>query len=330
MLKCLRRLLQSQPEPLILLYHRIAESQFDPWGIALGPSYFAEHLALIRLKRTPLSMKEFVSALKSKKLPRDAIAVTFDDGYRDTLTCAKPLLEDAKVPATVFLTTGSLGIEREFWWDELARLVLGTGKRVRGSIEISGEHVSLDLPMMEQDEVDSDWRAWEKPGTPRQNSFIKLWNILTTLDGLTREAAMRRLRERLGEQPGDGLPMRVDDIANLLRGPMFQIGAHSVSHRQLTSLSLEERRIEILESKHVCEKLTGRRIEGFAYPYGKLDESTRDLVEACGFEWACSTREQPIQQQNQDAFVLPRIQWRQTEFPESCKRYSVSAHFSPV
>jgi peptidoglycan/xylan/chitin deacetylase (PgdA/CDA1 family) len=264
-------------------------------------------------------MKEFVWALKRKKLPRDAIAVTFDDGYRDTLTCAKPLLEVAKVPATVFLTTGSLGARCEFWWDELARLALGPGEPVRGSIAISGEQISFDLPGAGRDEADADWRAWENPRTPRQKFFLKFWKILMTLDSLTREAAMRKLRELLGERSGDGQPMRVEDIADLLRGSIFQIGAHSVSHRQLTTLPLEEQRIEILESKHVCEKLAGGRVEGFAYPFGGVDPNTRNLVEECGFDWACSTREHAIQWQNQDAFVLPRVQCRKAELPQSLR-----------
>ena len=50
--------------------------------------------------------------------------ITFDDGYADNLHNAKPLLEHYDIPATVFVVSGYVGHEREFWWDELERLLL--------------------------------------------------------------------------------------------------------------------------------------------------------------------------------------------------------------
>ena len=57
-------------------------------------------------------------------MPRGAVGVTFDDGYGDNLRNAKPILDRHRVPATVFVTSGYVGARREFWWDELGRVVL--------------------------------------------------------------------------------------------------------------------------------------------------------------------------------------------------------------
>ena len=117
------RIFPPSPRPLILMYHRIADEPFDPWGNAVSPAHFKEHLEILRRTRQPLSLTEFVRGLEAGTLPNDAVALTFDDGYVDNLVGGKPHLAAAGVPATVFLATGYLGRLGEFWWDELARVV---------------------------------------------------------------------------------------------------------------------------------------------------------------------------------------------------------------
>ena len=116
------RIAPPRPKPLILMYHRVAADPIDPWALAVMPSHFAEQVEVLRSTRLPLPLEEFVRRLEADKLPDNAVAVTFDDGYLDNLTNAKPLLSAAGVPATVFIATSYLG--EQFWWDELARLLL--------------------------------------------------------------------------------------------------------------------------------------------------------------------------------------------------------------
>jgi peptidoglycan/xylan/chitin deacetylase (PgdA/CDA1 family) len=88
------------------------------------PRHFTEHLEIVKKKCSPLSLKGLVSAFQGKTLPRHPVVVTFDDGYADNFTDAKPLLERYAIPATIFVTAGYVGSDREFWWDELERLIL--------------------------------------------------------------------------------------------------------------------------------------------------------------------------------------------------------------
>lgn len=81
----------------------------------MTPERFADQLKVLKSFRRPLSMDVLVDDLEKGCLDRRAVALTFDDGYIDNLTSAKPLLEAARVPATVFLTTGRLGATEPFW-----------------------------------------------------------------------------------------------------------------------------------------------------------------------------------------------------------------------
>src|SRR4029453_8146560 len=78
---------------VILMYHRIAAADRDPWNLCVSPERFDEHLAVLARALRPLSMAQLVQALQERRLPRRAVVVTLDDGYADNLHAAKPLLE---------------------------------------------------------------------------------------------------------------------------------------------------------------------------------------------------------------------------------------------
>jgi peptidoglycan/xylan/chitin deacetylase (PgdA/CDA1 family) len=117
-----RWLLERRGAVAILLYHRVAELESDPQQLAVTPARFEEQLRVLRATCTPVALADVPRLLRARKLPKRPVAVTFDDGYRDNLHEAKPLLERHGVPATVFVASGYVGRGTEFWWDELERL----------------------------------------------------------------------------------------------------------------------------------------------------------------------------------------------------------------
>src|SRR5215211_2513756 len=115
------------PRGLILMYHRVAESDLDPWGLSVSPAHFAEQLEVIRRYFRPTSLQDLTKRHQAGKVPNRSIILTFDDGYADNLLIARSLLERYDVPATVFLVTGAILEERNFWWDELEWALLRPG-----------------------------------------------------------------------------------------------------------------------------------------------------------------------------------------------------------
>lgn len=89
-------------------------------------------------------------------------------------------------------------------------------------------------------------------------------------------------------------------------------GAHTVTHPRLPELEPERAKPEILGSKHAVEDALGSPCEHFAYPYGALDEASRQWVAEAGFTLACSTRS-GFNHLARDPLVLHRIEIKGTD-----------------
>jgi peptidoglycan/xylan/chitin deacetylase (PgdA/CDA1 family) len=297
------------------MYHRIATPDVDPWGLSVSPERFAEQVQALRARRTMLSMDGFVARLQCGDLPRNAVALTFDDGYLDNLRQAKPILEAAGVPATVFLTTGRIGTSEEFWWDELARMVLAYAEPLSTSVTVETDGLQIDLPPIDLEmEPRVTWRAWGRPETARETTYQALWQALRRCAPERRERAMAQLRRVFGAtrpNPED-LPMRAADVRRLV-SDRVSIGAHGCTHQPLTSLRAAARVEEIQRSRVEAEALSALSVTGFAYPHGDRDAETIEMVRRAGYHWACSTCEATIDPLRADLHDLPRIavgDWR--------------------
>jgi hypothetical protein len=95
----------------ILIYHRIARADFDPWNLAVLPDEFERQLTRMRSK-TVLPLQQFAKLLVQRKLPPNAIAITFDDGYACNSLVAAPMLVSFGYPATFFVVSDAIARPR--------------------------------------------------------------------------------------------------------------------------------------------------------------------------------------------------------------------------
>ncbi|HSK16950.1 MAG TPA: polysaccharide deacetylase family protein [Gaiellaceae bacterium] len=317
----------------MLVYHRIAQPSRDPQLLAVSPEHFGEHLQAIVADFEPLRLLDLVEAAVEGRLPRRAIAITFDDGYADNLLVAKPLLERAGIPATVFVTSSNVGDGSRFWWDELERLLLSPG-RVPAllELEISGEPARWELgPDAEYSAREAAKRAgWtvlddRDPG-PRQQVYRELCKRLRELEEGERAVTLERLRALVQlESSADREPPRpltVDELERLGDDGLVEIGAHTKTHPVLSQLPPGTSREEILGSKQALEDVLGRPVSAFAYPYGgkaDFDESTISIVREAGFDTACSTIPRRVGRRT-DPLRVPRLVVRDWTGPELAGR----------
>ena len=289
------------PGPAILMYHRIADESFDPWALAVSPANFADQLEWIARERTPLPLEEFVELNRKGKLPRKAIALTFDDGYACNSDTAAPLLERFNIPATIFISPELIERGEEFWWDELARIVLSHDAR---NLSVAGVNVALGEP----DTGDCDWPGGQ-PRTARQRAYREVWSKLHGRAPAEIAAEMALLRNQAGvsaKARDSHRLLTAREIRSLSSSGPVTFGSHAMSHPSLPTLSLQEQSREIEGSVSACEALTGEPPRTFAYPYGDHEPSLEPLVKRAGFVCACLADGWFVTA-NSNPFALPRI-----------------------
>jgi peptidoglycan/xylan/chitin deacetylase (PgdA/CDA1 family) len=255
------------PRVAILMYHRVFAPESDPLMLCVSPTHFAEHVEYLKRTYPVLRLSDL---LNGRQLPMRAAVITFDDGYADNVSCALPILQDAQVPATVFITSAQVESGQEFWWDELQTLV-------RSASDFAELHAQLR-------EMDTD---------QRERTMHEL-----------RDAAGTR-----GEPRRDYRPLTWEEVRVLAQSGVVEVGAHTDSHPVLARLSAERQRAEIHASKRQLEAHTGRQITTFAYPYGgptDFNQCSQKLVLAAGFRLACTTIRAPVTRFTQPT-ALPRL-----------------------
>jgi peptidoglycan/xylan/chitin deacetylase (PgdA/CDA1 family) len=308
------------------MYHRIADDPVDPWCIAVSPARFEEHLHVLHRTRRPLSLTHFFRDLNAGALAPNAVAVTFDDGYLDNLVSAKPRLVKADVPATVFLVTGFLDRPGEFWWDELARLILLENGPQTFELMVGGEPTHIDLGT--ESLPNQQGGVLAAPSARRRAALKAIYQVLRRLDDEERGLFMRSLRSIFATTDHHHGPSRAltsEEVKALAADGLMTIGAHTVTHPVLSGLEAVACRHEITDSKCACEALIGAPVPSFAYPYGNFNTQAREEVKAAGFTIACSVQHGPAFATS-DPLALPRIHvhdWHGDEFERALRSASV-------
>lgn len=257
---------------LVLIYHRVLEQRDPLIEDEPDAAAFAAEMDLIGSICNVLPLQEAVDRLASGSLPPRAVSITFDDGYANNRTVAAPILKARRLPATVFIATGFIGDGRMFN-DTIIEAVRSAGER-------------LDLRELGLGEF-----ALTDAGA-RRKAIETLQGALKYGNPAQRLASAQQIAERAGVPEAQRIMMTEQQIREL--GSFgIAVGAHTVMHPILTSVSATEAAGEIATSKATLEAITGAPVTLFAYPNGRpnrdYDRSHVEMVRAAGFKAAVST-----------------------------------------
>lgn len=229
--------------------------------------------------------------------------VSFDDGTRDGLEVAAPILERHGVPAVFFVCTEHLGNDRPFWWETLGDLLRATDvpslvvADIPGMADIYEGPDSLPLYRTAQREF--------------AHAMLGIAMARAHPDAIPELLETVRTCLEVGPPPpGRNVPLLDWDDCRALQERGFLIGGHTARHANCARVRGElDLRIEIDASLDRLERELGRPTRLFAYPYGKrehLDDRVRARIAERGIRLAFTT-ERGIGNTRQDPLTLPRV-----------------------
>jgi len=258
---------------LILGWHNVEGTWAFPAESGSGARGLRKQLSMLRRVATVVALDAALDDLTSgRPLPPRAVALTFDDGYRDNLDLALPMLQELGLSATFFLVPGVLDGEIRPWWEMLGHAFTTTRK----------------------DSLDWDGTAWSLSGTERRRSHDRVAARLKEMRQTERLAAVDEIIDRL-DPPGDaGVPsMFLDwDGARELARRGAAIGAHSRDHAILANESADGQRRNLAEARRALETGLHRGIDLLAYPNGTpadFGDHTIEAARSAGFRCGVTT-----------------------------------------
>jgi peptidoglycan/xylan/chitin deacetylase (PgdA/CDA1 family) len=244
----------------ILTFHRVNDDA-DPFFPSVPTAVFEQQMAYIAQTYLVLPVDVLIERMRRGRVPRNALAITFDDGYRDNLTHAAPVLARYGLPATIFLATGFIGTATVPWVD---RLALACKTTAASSLPAPGGDC---LPLSSRGE--------------RLQALDRMLDWLKQRPDDEMRRTVDDILERLGvtdQRSFKNLMLSWDDV-HALAGLGFSIGAHTVSHPILSRVSAQRAWTEILGARTMIESACGVAPRAFAYPNGRPEDYTRAVVE---------------------------------------------------
>lgn len=284
---------------LVVMYHGVTLNTYIPlvWT-HLPMDRFRQQLRFLKSRYSIVSMDQVLDALDGKKgLPPNAALITFDDGYKNNFNAAFPVLQEMKIPATIFVTVDRIGSGSPLWFDEIYLLLHTKGIN------------DNDLPFV--NELASDLfrsgRTWD--------AYCVTVEALKRSGEDARESYLQQLRQVAGRDDvsryEDFCLLGWDEVLKMRDSGLVSFGVHTATHRILTDLSKDEWEQEIHDPRIKLEKLLGTPVRTFCYPNGRPGIDFHDehisYLKDCGYTCSFTTKSDLFSFADNDCMQIGRI-----------------------
>lgn len=292
----------------VVMYHGVTPALVDPLveGAHISAALFRAQLRYLRKHYRIVPLAELVDCLERGQDPADDWAVlSFDDGYRNNLTCALEICrEEGDLPMSVFVVTDFIGTRTTFW---TAQVMMAS---------LHGKFAELRIPVVDRGGV-----SWQKqPARTRRERANLYWRMLPALkalDASTRAPVLEEFFAQFGAGEVAEIRSRFpsfdwltwDETRELARSGV-DVGSHTRTHAYLRAdLGAARLRDEIFQSRDRIAAELGGPPAHFAYPNGtRADfcDLSEALLREAGYRCALTTEGGTVRR-GDNAFELLRL-----------------------
>lgn len=284
---------------LVLMYHGVTQQEYQPpvWT-QLPVDIFRRQMAFLRDHYRVLTLEQCLEALRTgRKLPQRSALVTFDDGFKNNLQVAFPVLEEFGLPACIFLTTDFIGTRDILWFDELF-LLMKEGERLGIPLPLVGKEAKEQYLAGELSKAYSCCvEALKRGGAQGRDELMAELHRLVPLE-----------RERWLADFG---PLDWDDVRRLEASGLISFGVHTATHRILTELRDDELHRELAAPREKLAAELGHEPLSFCFPNGcpgdDFNRRHQEFLKGSGYHFAFTTEDRLFKWEGGDPLGISRI-----------------------
>ncbi len=274
-----RSTMNSTKHLAIFMYHAVIRTPLQVYDSCfLQEDIFRKQLKFIDKHYEIVPLSQAVERLNERGKGRPMAVLTFDDGFQNNYDVVFPILQKAKIPASIFPVSRLVDTTDTVWFCRINRALTVTNKTV-----LKWDGCSWDLSNL----------------VKRAKASLEIQERLKKYPHPQILSELRQIVLDLGDNPED--PIGVDSpyrmlsrgaIEEMAASGLVEFGGHTYSHAILSQLSSEDKKREIEQSIIAIRELSGSACVLFAYPNGcrqDYDEETIQILKACGIQTSVTT-----------------------------------------
>lgn len=275
------------------LFHRVNPERdllWDPMDVAL----FDKCIKYISSKYEVVLFEDLAFEIDKLSQKNKYATIMFDDGYKDNIEYALPILEKYKVKASFYVVTDGIDKNIPTWTHILEHSFQKTNKN------------KIELPF---DFIPEKYRVKEFQNKEERLSYVaELKPFLKTIESEKREQVLLAIEKAFDDVETPKVMMNWEDLKQL-KQLGHCIGSHTVTHNMLGTMSNEKDILKELEvsAARIKEEL-GHFPITISYPIGSFNEKTKALSKQAGYKIGLAVKQDIFDPKKEDLFEVSRIE----------------------
>jgi peptidoglycan/xylan/chitin deacetylase (PgdA/CDA1 family) len=275
------------------LFHRVNPKR-DPLWDPMDVELFDKCIGFIKKKYEIVRFEDVYDSPAFLSSKNKFATIMFDDGYKDNLEYAAPILANHGVKASFYVVTNCIDHGEPTWTHKLEYYFQNTRKN----------QLELDFQFIKQDFRFVKFGAKED----RVNFVSSLKPYFKSLTDINRNIALNAIYSSFDDVQVENFMMNWEDVRSLSKNGHY-IGSHTVSHDMLGTITdIEKIEFELKESANRIHQELGYCPLTISYPIGSYDEKVKELSKSAGYEIGLAVNQQIYKPQKNDIFEVPRIE----------------------
>ncbi len=275
------------------LFHRVnpqRDKLWDPMSVEL----FDKCIRYISKKYEVVQFEELAFSDKYRNHNKKIATIMFDDGYKDNIEFAAPILKKYNVKASFYVVTECIDKNIPTWTHILEHLFQFTSIE---DIDITFDFIPQELKIHKLESHEE-----------RIGYVSKLKPFLKTLSHEKRQLVLNKVIETYNDTVLPKLMMNWDDLRKLY-GDGHYIGSHTVTHCMLGTMNNENDITSelVLSGKRIEEEL-GYFPLTISYPVGSFNKTTKELAKKAGYKIGLAVKQNVHNPKIDDLFEVSRIE----------------------